>query len=928
MPRLMPTLRFLVALATLVIAGLMTGAAPASAAPPTCVTPPAKDVRVDTLATFVPDCGILFGSAEYYSATYEITTPPQHGTARVARDISTFLRYVPPAGYTGPDSFSYRVVTAGGVSPPVTQAIEVAAGANVLPTCSPGAPGLKLRAGVARDVTLSCSDADGDPLTIEIVTDPDHATVGAVSETDAARTVTLTPEAGFSGADDLAIRASDGRGVSPTVTIPWTVVPAGTNTAPTCSAPMSTPVVNRDTPGGFSTWCQDAEGDPVGLEVTVAPAHGVAEDSPAVPLSPMFPILTLRYTPADGYTGPDSVTFRPRDAQGAAGAPVTVSLTVAPPPSPLTPFCVPASQLTVRAGVTARGALGCFFAQPGGPELITAPSHGSVVLSDTGYRYTPAPGYTGADSFSYRVLSAGGAGPVVTQPVLVVAGANTVPGCSIAFSGRGFLNYEEPVVRMGSTAPVRVSCHDADGDVVVITGEDPAHAAPLGFAPISALEPWEDPERTTAVAGTYAPDPGFAGFDTVRVAGNDSHGGSTTAEAVVAVRTPAYNSAPWCDSMPASSPVLVAGGEIEYREFCRDREGDPVSLDIIPPAGITASPVTRDGDFLRAVLGGGAGVPGWRTFLARAVDDRGDSIGPMTRSLRVVAPEPTVDRQLGRGESAGAQLDELPTPARPVSARVTILNEGRVTIATASGSAPAGYSAFGQTFTITAPEAIPEAPLALRFRFDASLLAGVSLADVVVFRNGTAVLPCTGAGAAPNPCVASRMLLRDGDAEIFVRTVRASTWSFGRALGGVPAGTDPPVGGQGPQRPVGPSPQTLGGGGEAVLQPPTIKPRVVKLGAALSRGIGVTVASPFSGTARAILTLDGKAAKRLKLSKGKVITVARGSTPVRAGKSATLTARFTKRARKALRKSRSVRLTLRVAVGDGPPATRTITLKR
>ena len=56
--------------------------------------------------------------------------------------------------------------------------------------------------------------------------------------------------------------------------------------------------------------------------------------------------------------------------------------------------------------------------------------------------------------------------------------------------------------------------------------------------------------------------------------------------------------------------------------------------------------------------------------------------------------------------------------------------------------------------------------------------------------------------------------------------------------------------------------------------------------------------------------------------------MATGSKAVRPGTAAMLTARFTKQARKALGKARSVKLTVRVAVGDGPPTTRTITLKR
>ncbi len=901
----------------------------ASAAAPTCVVPPTKDVRTDTLASFIPDCGFLFGTDEYYAATYEITTPPQHGTARVARDIATTLRYLPAAGYNGADSFSYRAVTPGGVSAPVTQSVSVSASANALPVCAPGAPGRKVRAGVARGFTLACTDADGDPLTIEITQAPGHAALTSGAVTDTSKLVTVTPTAGYTGVDSLVYRASDGRGQSATQTVPWTVVAADVNTAPTCSPPMFPPTLNRDTPSGATLYCQDAEDDPVGLEVTSQAGHGVAQGGAPASISPQFPYLTATYTPFDGYTGPDAFTVRPRDAQGVLGAPVIITLSVTPPPAPLGPQCSSSSQVTVRAGATARRGLACWFTSPGGPEIITPPAHGTVEFTDDGYRYTPAPGYTGPDSFGYRVLSAGGSGPTVTQAIQVVADGNTAPGCGIAFPGRGFGYgaYDEPVVRMGTSAPIRVSCFDAEDDRVTIVADDPTHGAVLGFAPIGSLLPTEDPAATSVSAGTYLPDTGFAGFDTLRITGADGRGGASAAEAVVAVRPGTFNTAPRCDSLPVSSQVLVAGGESAYAERCSDREGDPVSLVVTPPEGIAVEPFTRDGDVLSTVLRPDPATRGWRTFELRARDDRGADLGPMGRSLRVVAPQETFDRDLGRGESLGAEADDLPTPARPVTVRLTTLNEGRAKIAVTSGAAPSGYSAFGLSFAITAPDAIPEAPLLLRFRFDASLLSGVALGDITVFRDGKAVSACTGQGATPNPCVASRIPLRGGDAEIVVRTVRASTWSFGRAA--TPTPGTPPV-----DLPFAPGPSGDNVGGSSPQPQPQPTPPTLTLGAlpklraALAKGFQVKLTSTYAGTARAKLTLDGKTAKRLKLSKGKPVAVATGTTSAAAGRPTTITLRFTKAAKRALAKAKKVTFTLQAGVNDGPVTTKTLTLKR
>ena len=210
---------------------------------------------------------------------------------------------------------------------------------------------------------------------------------------------------------------------------------------------------------------------------------------------------------------------------------------------------------------------------------------------------------------------------------------------------------------------------------------------------------------------------------------------------------------------------------------------------------------------------------------------------------------------------------------------------------------------------------------------------GEPVAAITVFRNGRPVADCTGDGATPDPCIAQRRELTGGDAEILVRTSRASAWSFGRAVATTPP---PPSGGSGAQpRPTEPPAPPFGGqgGGELapdpILQPPSVRViRAPRLGVALASGMRVGVRSPFAGTARARLTLDARTAKRLRLSKRSAIVVATGSARTAAGKEATLRLRFTPAARKALRKSARVRFTLRVAVGDGPATTRPVTLKR
>lgn len=94
----------------------------------------------------------------------------------------------------------------------------------------------------------------------------------------------------------------------------------------------------------------------------------------------------------------------------------------------------------------------------------------------------------------------------------------------------------------------------------------------------------------------------------------------------------------------------------------------------------------------------------------------------------------------------------------------------------------AGFSLLGQSVEIHAPDATAADPLVFTFRLDASQIPSwLAITTVTIMRNGTPVAACSGAPgtASPDPCVASRQVLTDGDFEITVLTSRASLWSFG-----------------------------------------------------------------------------------------------------------------------------------------------------
>ncbi len=86
----------------------------------------------------------------------------------------------------------------------------------------------------------------------------------------------------------------------------------------------------------------------------------------------------------------------------------------------------------------------------------------------------------------------------------------------------------------------------------------------------------------------------------------------------------------------------------------------------------------------------------------------------------------------------------------------------------------------GLEFDITAPPGTVSEPLVLRFRLDSSALpSGFVIGQLTVLRDGAPASNCTGAAgeAVPDPCVAAREQLPDGDVVLTVLSSHASTWT-------------------------------------------------------------------------------------------------------------------------------------------------------
>ncbi|MGH8369437.1 MAG: Ig-like domain-containing protein, partial [Gammaproteobacteria bacterium] len=174
--------------------------------------------------------------------------------------------------------------------------------------------------------TLSAVDANSNPLSYAIGTQPAH---GTVQVTAASGAFIYTPTAGYVGKDSFTFVATDTvtalASTAATVTLAISS-PALADVAPLASDADLTLYADQSLSGTLTA--VDANGNALSYAVGTQPTNGkvtVTANSSA-----------FTYTPNGGYTGTDSFTFTATDTTSKlASSAATVSLTIEPaPPSP------------------------------------------------------------------------------------------------------------------------------------------------------------------------------------------------------------------------------------------------------------------------------------------------------------------------------------------------------------------------------------------------------------------------------------------------------------------------------------------------------------------------------------------------------------------------------------------------------------------
>ncbi|UUW90185.1 Ig-like domain-containing protein [Pimelobacter simplex] len=340
---------------------------------------------------------------------------------------------------------------------------------------------------VTTDVRANDTSAPGGvPLgTPRITTAP----AGGTATVGGDGSVTYTPAEGFSGEDSYVYAVSEDQeapiacsGATVTVTVRNVFTPGSGVSTPQNVAHQSA-----------LTELATTSGKPLaasGVTQVRAPGHGAVE---------ILPSGAVTYTPAAGYSGPDSYEVEVCDTSVPQQcAEITVPVTVGTNTVTATDDVASTTVGTaVDTDVTDNdlSETGQDLAEP---TLTTAAAYGTVVAADGGFRYTPGAGFSGVDSYEYQVCDT----------------STEVPFCDTA-------TVRVTVANVFTTGAAVTTAQDVPvvtdlADIASTTGK------PLDPAAVTVVTPPEHgsvvvDEATGAV--TYRPASGFHGDDgyTVRV---------------------------------------------------------------------------------------------------------------------------------------------------------------------------------------------------------------------------------------------------------------------------------------------------------------------------------------------------------------------------------------------------------------------------
>ena len=226
---------------------------------------------------------------------------------------------------------------------------------------------------------------------------------------------------------------------------------------------------------------------------------------------------SVTYTPNANFTGADTFSYVVSDGKGGTST-GSVTVTVNGPGGANRAPSAANDTATTTAGVAVTIDVLANDADPDGDALAITidgpPSHGTATVNNGKVVYTPAAGFTGADSFTYIVSDGKGgtASASVSITVSGTGGANRAPSAA----------NDTATTLQGVAILINVTANDSDpdGDALTITIDSP---------------PGHGTAQVENGQIRYTPNTGFVGADSFTYIVSDGKGGTATATVTITV---------------------------------------------------------------------------------------------------------------------------------------------------------------------------------------------------------------------------------------------------------------------------------------------------------------------------------------------------------------------------------------------------------
>ena len=482
------------------------------------VLPDSTSNIIDALANDVD----LSGTGLSLDSVASVLTVPPTAGGTVSTDGNT-ISYTPGTGFVGIETLTYNISDGNGNSSTGAITITVAGIPSALPPVAVLDISNVQSGSSNNSIDALSNDVDpaGGGLTISSVSAVATVPLGATStvSTDG-NTINYTPGAGFIGVETLSYTATDSNGATSTAAI--TVVVAGIpSNLPPLAVPDVATVAANSPSSSLAPLSNDVDTTSTGLTITATSIGSSLP--PGNPGSVSTNGATVSYTPANGFSGVETINYTITDGNGSTASSI---ISVVVTPLPLPPVAIPDvatllvdssnSNIDVLTNDADVSNTGLTITSVASTASLPAGSTGTVSTDGSSLSYTPEAGFVGVEVLNYEITDGNGN----TANSLVTITVSPLAAPPVALPDLAIVNQDS------SNNGLTVLNNDVDlaGGGLSITSASSLTTVPPGSTGTVS---------TDGSTVTYTPEAGFSGVELVQYEISDTNG--TTATGVVTI---------------------------------------------------------------------------------------------------------------------------------------------------------------------------------------------------------------------------------------------------------------------------------------------------------------------------------------------------------------------------------------------------------